>query len=127
MKILTAILFTATIFLSQLHAQVTEIECSVYRRAGAYLTLTPAHYDAALLPQINEQITLLIYAKDNLPMNKVVGYYELFKVQVIKLIPESKSITIKAMEDFETARTRIGLPNLSLNSESMVKISWLTQ
>jgi hypothetical protein len=127
MKILTTVLFAAIISISQLTAQVTEIECSVYRRAGAYITLTPAHYDASLLPKIDEQITLLIYAKDNLPTNKTAGYYELFSVQVIKLIPETKSITVKALEDFETAKNRIGLPNLSLNTESMVKIAWLVK
>lgn len=104
--------------------QVTEIECTVYRRYGAYITLTPAHYDPASLPQVGEKVMLSLYIKDNLPLNKQEGYYELFVIEVVKLIPDTKSITFKAEENIEAAKSKHGIETMSLNSESKVKISW---
>lgn len=124
MKTIFIILVALFVSTTSSIGQATEIECTVYRRYGAYITLTPAHYDAGSLPQVGEKVMLSLYIKDNLPINKKEGYYELFVLEVVKLIPDTKSVTFKAEENIEMAKAKHGIESMSLNSESKVKISW---
>ncbi len=105
-------------------AQQSEIECSVYRRNGAYITLTPAHFDESLLPKVGETVHLLLLVKSDLPPGKNEGYYELSNMKVVKIALDIKSIIFKMDEDLESARIKTGLPKIMLNQESLVKISW---
>jgi hypothetical protein len=105
-------------------AQVSEIECTVYRRSGSYITLTPAHFDQSMLPHIGEPVYLFLYVKSNLPEGKAEGYYQLFSMETIKISTDINSIIFKAKEDLEAARLKTGLPDLILTKGSKVKISW---
>jgi len=110
--------------LNHSYGQIMEVECQVLRRGGAYLTLTPAHYDEASLPAIGATIYLFLYVNTNLPEGKPEGYYELFTVEVIKYSAEVKSIIVKMNEEMEAAKNKTGLPDILLMKGSRVKISW---
>lgn len=105
-------------------AQLSEIECTVLRRAGINLTLVPVYFDPEVLPKPGDKVHLLLLVKSDLPPGKSEGYYELFTMQVIKVVPESKSIIFRCDEDMEAARAKTGMPNINLNSESLVRIAW---
>ena len=105
-------------------SQLSEIECTVYRRSGAYITLTPAHFDVSVLPKVGDKVHLLLLVKSDLPPGKSEGYYELFTMHVVKITPDIKSIIFKCDEDMEAARTKTGLPKIVLTSESLVRIAW---
>jgi hypothetical protein len=124
MKYIVVLVFPICMHMSFIIAQSSDIECSVYRSAGAYLTLTPAHFDTQSLPKVGQQVMLSIYVKDNLPPGKNEGYYDLYLIEVIKLVPETKSITFKATASFDDRKAELGLPKLSFTTESKVKISW---
>lgn len=124
MKYIAFIIFVAFVNTSYSIAQSSDIECTVFRRAGAYVTLTPAHFDTESLPKVGQQVMLSIYVKDNLPAGKEPGYYDFYLIEVVKLIPETKSITFKATADFEDRKKELGISQLTFGPSSRVKISW---
>jgi hypothetical protein len=105
-------------------AQVSEIECTVYRRSGVYITLTPVHFDQSMLPHVGESVYLFLYVKSNLPEGKAQGYYQLFLMETVKINTDINSIVFKAREGLETAKLKTGLPDLILTKGSQVKIAW---
>ncbi len=105
-------------------SQITEIECIISKRSGSNLTLKPAQYDEAVLPKPGDQVLLSIYLKDDLPAGKSEGFYELFMISTIKLIPNLKGILFDNKGDLEAARILYGIDNISLNAYERVKISW---
>ncbi len=124
MKYVVLLLISISLPFCGLIAQSSEIECTVYRRAGAYVTLTPAHFDTESLPRMGDQVMLSIYVKDNLPKGKPEGYYDLYLIETIKLVPETKSITFKSTMDFEDRKKELGFATLSFTKSTRVKISW---
>jgi hypothetical protein len=124
MRYIIILLFAVVININPSIAQSSDIECTVYRRAGAYITLTPAHFDTETLPKVGQQVMLAIYVNDGLPQGKEPGYYDFYLIEVIKLIPETKSITFKATADFEDRKKELGISKLSFGPDSKARISW---
>ncbi len=111
-------------FGSAVFSQISEVECTVYRRASAYITLTPAHYNEALLPQPGATVYVFLYVNTDLPEGKPEGYYEIGTAQVIKFTPDIKSIIFKLDQDMDASKSKTGLPQIQLIQRSRVKISW---
>lgn len=124
MKYIVIFLFATSLIITQSMAQSSNIECTVYRRAGAYVTLTPAHFDPESLPKVGQQVMLSIYVNDGLPEGKEPGYYDFYLIEMIKLIPETKSITFKATGDLEDRKKELGITKLRFGPDSRARISW---
>ncbi len=124
MKKILFILPLLFFFSSSIPAQTSEIECIITARMGAYVTLKPAYFDELVLPKVGEQVTLYIYLKDELPAGVDEGFFELFPISVMKLVPEDKIIRFKCLGDIETAKTKHGIPHIQLNIKKRVKIIW---
>jgi hypothetical protein len=121
---LVFLLIALIIQLSNTLAQTSEVECSVNKRNGDQISLSPAHFDPSILPNIGDKVHLMLLVKSNLPQGKSEGYYELFTMEVVKITPENKCIVFRCNEDMESARTKTGIPDLNLNSASRVRIEW---
>jgi hypothetical protein len=105
-------------------AQRTEIECTIYKKSAGHLTLKPAHYDIETIPAAGDQVMLSVYLKENLPVGKEEGYYELFMIETTRLIPGARSILFKAEQNMDAAKTKHGINDIQLTTGSRVKISW---